>query len=273
MATLGRSRFVLPPLLAAFAAVLLLFVLLTVVLRFEGGFISRVTAPLVRLGSGGHDRVARLWVALFEGDRLREENLALREQLLQRQLRSAQFEVETNLQLLATHAPTSLGEGIAELLTVPVLAQPGSDGVEILWLDGGESLLIESGMAVLGPEGIIGLVESVKGEVSRVRLLTDRRSALGVEVRDRGELGVVRGNGDGRLELAFTRTATACEAGDPVVTSGLAGSLAPALLPVGVVESVSRNAKGEPVALVKLPTAPHELRTVWVLPAQRVALP
>lgn len=129
------------------------------------------------------------------------------------------------------------------------------------------------GMVVLGPHGVVGILEGVYESTAKVLLLTDSRSTWGAQVEGRGELGLLRGTGDPRVvELHFDRTATESVEEEIIVTSGMAGSIAPGGIPFGRVLSVKANRKGEPMALVELPQEPARLRTLFILPLERISV-
>ena len=277
MATLGRRKSNLEKLLGAIAALVGIGFVLHLLLGARADATTRAplgfAEPFLRLGAGVHDRAASVWIAFFDGDRLRRENDELRGQLLEAQLAQATESTERTLAELTEQVSTNLPVGSLELLTVPVLAAKSATDRQVLWLAMGTREGIAPGMTVLGPAGIIGLVERCTESMALVRLITDRKSSWGAQVEGSGELGLLVGTGDGEtVELHFSRTVTAAEAGLRVTSSGMSGSIAPSTLPFGEIIEVGKNRKSEPMALVKLPGDPSRLRTVWVLPEQRIVV-
>ena len=99
---------------------------------------------------------------------------------------------------------------------------------------------------VITPDGLVGQVDRVADSVARVKLLTDRSSAVSATARS-GADGVVRhsqGTSDS-LVLDLVQKDEVVVAGDYVITSGWRsgdlGSGYPKGLPIGVVTSVGRT--------------------------------
>jgi len=97
------------------------------------------------------------------------------------------------------------------------------------------------GDAVVAPDGLVGVVDSVAPRVATVRLAVDAASALPARVAPTGEVGVLRGTGSGaRLTLLDPLGAMGSQ--DLVVTLGSDGTGLPAGLPVGRVARVTGSA-------------------------------
>ena len=278
MATLRRksSRF---RRLATFTTIFILLALALQVIesrhaaeeRAVRGVFATAAAPLLKLGSAVRHGTESIWLAVRGTEELREENERLRRELLEAGLeRQRNLSVEA-LASLSHEVSTNIPKGTWDLQPVPVLSGPVSGGRQVLWIAAGEADGIRSGMVVLGPRGIAGVVEEVHGSMSLVQLVTGHRSVWGAEIEDRSELGLLRGTGDPRrAEFHFNRTVISADVGDVAVSSGMAGSLAPGGVPFGTVEEIVYNRTGEPVAMVRLPEEPGRLRTVFVLPLERL---
>jgi rod shape-determining protein MreC len=146
----------------------------------------------------------------------------------------------------------SLREALA-LLEVPwvgdvpavgarVVGAPVSNLEETVELDKGSDDGIAEGMPVVAADGLVGRVAEVSGRRSRVRLITDPGSAVGVRLVGSGDPGSAEGEGSDRhLSVLFVEPGTKVEPGELVVTSGLEGAAFPADVPVGhVVEAEAR---------------------------------
>lgn len=126
-------------------------------------------------------------------------------------------------------------------------------------------------MIVLGAYGIVGEVTKVYQRTSLVELVTDEAAVWGAEVDARGDLGLAKGTGDPSfIEFHFNLSSTETEPGETLVSSGMAGSIAPGGVPFGKVQELRRSKEGEVVAIVRLPEPPEELRTMFVLPQRRI---
>ena len=122
---------------------------------------------------------------------------------------------------------------------------------------------IKPGSAVMGPGGLLGLVESVTPTTSRVRLLTAPGSQVGVWVTRTKRHGILLGIGTNRPQLTFLDKDPKVLKGDVVSTSP-ASTLLPPNLPVGIIQSVNDNALPAPNASVQLLAAPEAIDWVQV---------
>ena len=107
-------------------------------------------------------------------------------------------------------------------------------------IDRGAADGIEPDMAVIAPEGLVGKVLRADESSSIVLLLIDPNAAARARVKDRGFVGVVRGNGaDQSLSLEDISTDAHVSVGDEVVTSGYDLGIFPASIPIGHIVSAS----------------------------------
>jgi rod shape-determining protein MreC len=101
-------------------------------------------------------------------------------------------------------------------------------------IDQGADAGIEVNMPVRVGDGLVGVIDSVTFNSSRIRLITD--STLNVGVRHTsGDIGIAHGQGEGQplvVQNAFDST-TAVAEGDVFVTDGPDGSNFPPNIPVG----------------------------------------
>jgi rod shape-determining protein MreC len=126
-------------------------------------------------------------------------------------------------------------------------------------------------------EGLLGKITDVGPVSSRVRLLTDSDSGVGVTVSNGKAYGILRGAEEGRdrlnrrhvLELIHLDKDTSIAPGDPVLTSGQGGIFPPGI-PVGTIESLREDSTHlMKVARVK-PRSPMPgmIREVLILPSR-----
>lgn len=104
----------------------------------------------------------------------------------------------------------------------------------VLWVDGHAAIRDQ---AVVVPEGLVGRVVTSAPPYAKVQLVTDRAAAVGAMIERTRRQGIVRGSGDGGLELAFLPKQAPVAVGDRVVTSGVDG-VYPRGIPIGVVRTV-----------------------------------
>ena len=129
---------------------------------------------------------------------------------------------------------------------------------------------VKQGMVARTPEGLIGQVTEVSPVSSRVMLLTDVNSSVGVLVTRKGKtqgVGIARGRGRGeRLDLMYLKREDDVQAGDVVVSSGYGGVVPPGI-PVGVVADVRQDSTGflKNARVVPAAPLPGALRELFIV--------
>lgn len=180
-------------------------------------------------------------------DDLEEANARLKERLAEergRRTRGEDAEVELR-ELLALNHLDWVGD--IPQVAARVVSAPVSNFEQTIELDRGTSSGVEVDMPVVTGDGLIGRVVQVSGRRSRVRLVTDPGSSVGVRIARTGEAGVATGEGPDRaLSVGFIDVGADVQKGDLAVTSGLEGGsdLYPASIPVGRV-SKAQKVEGE----------------------------
>jgi rod shape-determining protein MreC len=122
----------------------------------------------------------------------------------------------------------------------------------ILGRGSGEGVKI--GHIVMAPGGVVGRVTAVTPNTSRVLLLSDPSSRVGVTISRSRNMGYLRGQSTNRAIMEFFDKVPDVRKGDVVSTSTFS-QLFPAGLPVGRVESVNLSKSPAPEAVIEL-TAP-----------------
>ena len=120
------------------------------------------------------------------------------------------------------------------------------------------------GQTVVGPGGLVGLIDSTTALTSRVRLLTDPGHQLGAWIDRIKRHGILTGMGTNRPKLIFLNKNSLVEIGD-VVTTSPASTLLPPNLTIGIVQFVNENALPSPYAIVQLTASPEAIDWVQVL--------
>ncbi len=164
------------------------------------------------------------------------------------QARVAELEYQNQeLKRLLGFSEQITGEG----LPAPVIGRGADHWWQQLTLGRGHTQGIQPGYVVMAPGGLVGRVEEVTRNTSRVLLISDPTSRVGVMLSRTRHMGVLRGTGSQDAVLSFFDKELAIEVGDTVVTSGLS-SLYPAGVMVGKVRSVDLDASPAPQAMVEL---------------------
>lgn len=121
---------------------------------------------------------------------------------------------------------------------------------------------IQPGYVVMGIGGVVGRVISVTDRTSRVLLISDPNSRVGVTVSRSRNLGYLRGNNSQSAVMHFFSKVTDVEVGDAIATSPL-GNLYPYGLTIGKVVAIDRDRGAAPEAEIQL-NAPLDLLE-WVV--------
>ena len=123
---------------------------------------------------------------------------------------------------------------------------------------------ILKGQTVIGPGGLIGLIDSTTPLTSRVRLLTDPGHQIGAWINRTKRHGILTGMGTNRPKLIFLNKNSLAKIGDVVITSP-ASTLLPPNLIIGIVQFVDEKALPAPFAIVQLTASPEAIDWVQVL--------
>lgn len=174
-----------------------------------------------------------------ENENLRDQNGRLRAELLEAK-RAASESVRYQRLLGLRNAVT------AETLVARVIAIDVSPYFRVarIQLDRGEGL-VQRGMPVITPEGVVGRINRSSGDTSDIMLSVDPRSAIDVVLPRTGGRGILKGkpgeNGY-RCAIEYLMQGEQAKEGDLVVTSGLGGF--PRDLPVGKISKLVKNSAG-----------------------------
>jgi rod shape-determining protein MreC len=208
--------------------------ILTVVAPIQSAF-----ATLARSIGHAAGRYVDLVHVRAENESLRNENRRLRAELLEAK-RGASESVRFQKLLGLRNAVT------AETLVARVIAIDVSPYFRVarIRLDRGESL-VQRGMPVITPEGVVGRINRVSSETSDIMLSVDPRSAIDIVLPRTGGRGILKGkpgeNGY-RCAIEYMMQGEQAKEGDVAVTSGLGGF--PRDLPVGRVSKIVKNTAG-----------------------------
>lgn len=208
-----------------------------------GHVFLEVMAPFQRITAGLTGGTRGLWDRYVDLVGVQAENERLRDRLRDLEARGThQGEMELmnrrlkRLLALQKELPT-------RAVAASVTARDASVWFQSLTLNKGELDGIQSGMPVMAPEGVVGLISSTSLHASRVILLTDPNSGIDVLIQRTRVRGIVSGLLEQGTILKYVKRSDDVRVGDRVVASGLDGVF-PKGLPVGRVTKVSRKDRG-----------------------------
>ncbi|WP_038025692.1 rod shape-determining protein MreC [Synechococcus sp. PCC 7336] len=148
-------------------------------------------------------------------------------------------------------------ELVGEAVPAAVVSRSADGWWQEISLGRGANHNVSPGDVVMAPGGLVGRVERVTPNTSRILLVSDPTSRVGVTLSRTRAMGVLRGRGSQLAVLEFFERSPDVQIGDTVVTSGFS-SLYPASLIVGRIQSVDLDASPAPAAVVEL-SAPISL--------------
>jgi rod shape-determining protein MreC len=191
--------------------------------------LSNLSRAITRVFDSG----AELLTTRSENSRLKGE-IAKRDQELFT-LRARVTSEELDKQLLAGASV------LPQILTAaPVLLVENRAGLHSAVIGAGSQQGVAVGCPIAVPEGLVGRVVTVGRAIARAQLLVDASAAAGARIVRTGEVGVVRGDGRGRLRLQNIPTTSSVQPGDRIETAGIDG-IYPRGVVIGRVDKVSRG--------------------------------
>ena len=123
---------------------------------------------------------------------------------------------------------------------------------------------VNVGDAVVGPGGLIGLIEDVSGFTSSVKLLTSSESKVGAWVQRINTNGLLIGVGNDLPMLVFYSKDIDIKVGDLILSSP-ASTLLPPNIPIGIIESINLDSDPNTIANVQLLANPQAIDWVQIL--------
>jgi rod shape-determining protein MreC len=214
--------------------------------------IQTVLSPAVRVAHRGASGLSAGLEFLVTSAPVRRENALLRRKIARLELENS-FLRET----LSKYRRLDKGAALAQIgewrtEEADVIAYSGRRWARSLTINRGAHSGVGPGDPVLHTQGLAGVIAAAGPWTSTVQLLNDPESAVGVIVLPSRARGVVRGTGDlDRLEIVLEDPAATLRKGQPVITSGMEGSLYPRGIPVGVVGDLKTNRFGQVIAEVE----------------------
>ncbi|TAF06524.1 MAG: rod shape-determining protein MreC [Nostocales cyanobacterium] len=147
----------------------------------------------------------------------------------------------------------------------PIVARVVGRSADHWWqqvtLNSGTKAGIQEGFVVKAEGGLVGLVESVTPNTSRVLLVSDLKSQVGVTISRTTAKGVLRGDSSAEGVLEFYEKVPNVKVGDLVSTSTYSQKF-PAGLPVGRIKSL--DLKKLPASVAKVELFPPIRYLDWV---------
>ncbi len=196
-------------------------------------------------------------------DALEEENKALSDRLAEAELTELENDRLRDYLGLKNQYPSFTME------EAMVVSYTGGNYMTTLNLNRGSLHGIESGMAVITADGIVGQVIEVGLNWCKVSTIIETKGGVGAYVPRSEETGIVIGDpsmrNEGLCKIAYTKADPDIEIGDTVLSVG-ANSVYPADLKIGTVTAVTVNEYSQTTTVTVKPAADLEnLKRVMIV--------
>ena len=119
---------------------------------------------------------------------------------------------------------------VSPVVTARLVSSSASSGRRFALLNAGRWSGVRPGMAVRGPDGLVGRIVETGPNAARVMLLTDGDSIVPIRRTRDGLPAIAVGRGDGMIDVrSVNATNVHFKAGDLFVTSGVGGLYSPGI--------------------------------------------
>jgi rod shape-determining protein MreC len=215
-------------------------------------------AGLVKITQGGGLLDLSRWLVWpFKSDGTAQQRL-LEAQTQGLQQRMLELEAQNRSLKALLDLPTLPGR---KKLSAPVLSRSADNWWQQLTLGKGSVDGVKVDSVVVAPGGLVGRVMSVTLNTSRVLLLSDPNSQIGITVTRSRQVGIIRGQSDRYGVLEFFEKTPDVKMNDAIVTSTLSSRFPPGVV-VGRISKLLLEKLPTPQAIVEF-TAPID-NLEWV---------
>lgn len=213
-----------------------------------GGYLGVISSSLNSALVGAQSWVSSRFVVIQEfitlpreSVELRRRNAELEAELARLQAQIVQYQQQVaQTDALAALVKFSRSNPQNAYTAASVIGRDPSPFLHYIILDRGSADGIRRGMPVVTEKGLVGRVDAVIANASRVRLITDPGSAVNVRLEKTGRESLLVGSVSGDLSLELLTQDTSIQVGDILLTSGLGGGFPPDLI-VGQVQNVRKR--------------------------------
>jgi rod shape-determining protein MreC len=204
--------------------------------RVEHG-VTTVVAPVQEGFAALVRPIGGLLTSIGQLGRLRAENQQLRTNLKQfEQRRSLLAEVERENNRLRGLLDIRERFQLVTIGAQVIAPPPGTLEWRVL-IDVGAAEGVQTGMAVVNAQGLVGRVVEATAKYSWVELATSPSAGYAVRIAQNGEIGALTGRGPEPYRLEVYDTEAKLPKGAEIVTQSYQGSRIPDGIPVGAVSS------------------------------------
>lgn len=170
--------------------------------------------------------------------RLQQKNLQLEAQVSQLQAQIIELQqqlAETNI--LSALVDFARANPENRYQAAAVIARDPSPFLHYVIINRGSDDNIRRGMPVVTQQGLVGRIDAVTANASRVQLITDATAIVNAKIQPSGAQAVLKGQLSGDLILDLIPQGSQVQVGDLVLTSGLGGGY-PANIVIGQISGI-----------------------------------
>lgn len=212
-----------------------------------GDTITRISAFVQEPFSKGEKGIVTAFKGIFRYKELVNENEALKEEngRLKRELMNyatSEFQLEELKSLVEALDYLDPSEG-HQYVAGAVIAMDGSGWYRIFTVNAGKEKGVKKNSIVINGDGLVGRVIDTGNGWSKVISIIDENNSVSFQIfRDMSLLGILQGNGNGKIEGYMLDEIAAVVEGDLVITSGI--GIYPQGIPIGTISSITRGSGG-----------------------------
>ncbi|MFQ5657607.1 MAG: rod shape-determining protein MreC, partial [Candidatus Methylomirabilales bacterium] len=184
--------------------------------------------------------VTGIWDNYVDLRAVRTENLRLKEEIAGLQLRLKVLEEERRENQRLKVLLDLRGREPFTFVAARVVGKDATNWFHSLLIDQGTRHGIQRHSAVITPGGLVGQAVDVSGSITRVQLITDPVSSVGVMLQSSRVTGLLVGTQSERLRIKYLPIRAEVQVGEVVITSGL-GGVYPKGIMVGKVVDVDKR--------------------------------
>ncbi len=171
---------------------------------------------------------------------LRSQNSELEAQVSQLQVQVIELQQRVNeTDILAALVDFAQSDPESTYKAASVIGRDPSPFLHYIIINRGSNDDIRRGMPVVTNQGLVGRIDAVIADASRVQLITDPGALVNIRLQNAETAAVLKGSVTGDISLDFISQDASVEAGDLILTSGLGGGYPPDLI-VGQVININK---------------------------------
>ena len=204
------------------------------------GFLGRITSPLISVFSGVSSKIKGVGSSIKDLGNLQKENKDLKNQV-----NELTFEISRLKELEAENESLKkqldfVKASDFKTLTADVLTKEPSDFLKVIIINRGSGDGIKKNMAVVSDGFLVGRVQEVNTDNSKVVLLTDSNFQVGGMVQESRAIGLIRGQIGSGLVMETIPKDKDIKVDNIIITSNLETSIPEGLL-IGKVTEISQE--------------------------------